>query len=60
MINTCYICRKALAPDQYAVCSLACSDHLVLIAKRNVRASRDANLIDQEEYYQVMRVLNLA
>lgn len=63
-INDCLVCGMPAVtlPDgrKSGVCSLTCSDTLVMYAKKGVRNARDAKLIDQEEYYQTMRKLNLA
>lgn len=60
----CCICGKPpiiLLNDQgKGLCSTACSAVLLSRAKRNVRVARDSGLIDPEEYYRTMRLLNLA
>ena len=40
------------------VCGAVCRERLTLRVKDQVRQARDAWLIDADEYYQAMKVLN--
>mgnify|MGYP001608745157 FL=1 len=54
------ICNKPISEGNVSqiVCGAVCRNQLTLRVKDQVRQARDVHLIDPEEYYQAMKVLN--